>query len=444
MDLANAFMGFTQQEGLLENSDKILLAVSGGIDSMVMLNLFIRNDIPVSVAHCNFMLRGEESDQDEAFVEETAEKQGIPIHIRQFDTEGYAEDNRLSVQMAARELRFSWFDELHEKFGYTKIALGHNQDDIAETFFINLSRGTGLRGLSGMDIKRGIYIRPIAFARRKNIEAYARDHQVSYREDSSNASLKYTRNKIRHQVLPMLEEIHTHFHTNLIDTISHLHDAEIIYKQAIDKAQTEFLTKENEIYKISIPQLKNTGNPQIHLFETLRPFGFTREQIQEIGASLDKAPGKQFFSPISRLVKDRDQLILTPVNSETKPDIFYIEAGQTEVAYPVKLSISLKEKDEIPEIKSSPHYAFLDYDKLSFPLILRKWRKGDYFMPLGMKGLKKLSDFFVDLKMSLVEKEQTWLLTSGEKIVWVVGKRIDERFKITDQTRNILVIESRN
>ena len=434
------FLHNIHNQRLFQQSDKILLAISGGIDSMVMAHLFSEAGFHFGFAHCNFQLRGLESNQDEKFVKKSANTLKSPFFSKNFDTEAYAKKKKISVQMAARELRYGWFEKIRNENKYDYIALAHNKDDLIETLLINLIRGTGIRGLSGMKVKQGKIIRPLLFASRSMINEYQKINKIKYREDSSNESVKYARNRIRHQVIPELEKLNPAFKTNISQTILHLEDVRKIFAEVIDKKRSELVRIKEGKTLIDIDKLKKLDHIGTYLYEFLRPFRFPHQIIPDIIASLSTTPGKQFFSITHRLIRDRAHLIIT-LNTEIPESNIYIDKDSTEVKHPIHLVLK--------KIKITPEYKFseskliasLDLDLLKFPLILRRWKSGDQFQPLGMKNKKKVSDFFINNKFSIPEKESAWILESDSRIVWIVGYRIDDRFKITLNTRNILQIE---
>ena len=434
------FIDYITNNHLLNPEDKILLAVSGGIDSMVLLNLFAKTGFEMGIAHCNFQLRGLESDEDEDFVSKVAAKHTIPYFSKKFDTAEYARDLGVSIQMAARELRYLWFEEVRLAKNYDYIALAHNKNDVIETFFINVSRGTGIKGLTGIRNKQNKIIRPLLFATRREIEEYCSENKIQYREDSSNISTKYSRNKIRHHIIPEFEELNPGFYRTMYETIERLSEAEKIYAKAIEEKRKEVVIETREKVLIDIAKLKNLHPSATYLFEFLKPYQFPRQIIPGIIDALKGIPGKQFLSPTHRLIKDREHLIITEISME-EPKRFYIDDSTTSLTHPISLLLKRISRTSDFIIPPYPNIACIDYDKLNFPLMLRKWQKGDYFQPLGMDNIKKISDYFVDKKLSLPEKENTWILFSGAKIVWIIGQRLDDRFKVTEKTKEILQIE---
>jgi tRNA(Ile)-lysidine synthase len=438
--MMDQFTDFIHENSLCGPGDRILAAVSGGIDSVVMLDMLVRAGFETGIAHCNFQLRGEESDRDEAFVESLAAKYGVPYHGNRFGTEGVAREEKISVQMAARNLRYKWFEEIRVSGGYDLIATAHNQDDVIETFFINLSRGTGIRGLTGILPKAGRVIRPLLFASRRDIKSYAAENNISYREDSSNASEKYLRNRVRHKLLPILEDQNPSFRKSLIETMARLSETERLYSEEMDSLKKGLLKLDGDRISIPIGKLERLESRKTVLYEILADYNFPPASIGDILNSLDSDPGKQFFSPSHRLVKDREDLILTPLK-ENEDRRYYLETGEGQIYDPIDLEWVVVENTETFRIPKDPNVACLDPDLFEFPLILRRWQRGDYFQPFGMKGMKKISDFLIDEKVSLPDKENVWLLACGSKILWVIGYRIDERFRIGTDTRQVLMMK---
>ena len=412
---------------------KLLLATSGGIDSMVLSELLRILGFEVSLAHCNFKLREHESDEDEAFVKNYAESQNLKIHVSHFDTDAFANDNKLSTQVAARQLRYLWFHELLEQINLDYIVTAHHADDNLETFLINFSRGTGLEGLTGIPQKNGKIIRPLLPFSRSQIENYASENQINWREDSSNRSDKYLRNKIRHDVVPILKSLNSNFLHSFQETSNHLQQAKSMVEDASNLVFKEVvIEKENKII-FKIFELKRLKNYQAYLYNWLKDFGFTT--WNDIYNLPDAQSGKQIFSSDYSLLKDREILILQR-NSEKNSAIYEISSDTKSLNFPINLSL-----DVVDAMADANHNRiFVDLDKLSFPLQLRKWHEGDYFYPFGMDGKKKVSKFFKDEKLSLHDKSDVWMLTSNDEIVWIVGKRLDDRFKVTDNTTIILQI----
>ena len=358
--------------------------------------------------------------------------------------------NKLSIQVAARQLRYQWFEEIRTQFEYKYIATAHHQDDSIETFFINLIRGTGIAGLHGILPKQNNIIRPLLFTGKDKIEVFAKKNKLEYREDSSNASDKYVRNKIRHKLIPLLKELNPNISQTIAEDIQRLSDTEKVYKKEIENKRSKIVKEDKKTIRISIKEIQKLKPRVAYLFEFLRPMGFNSATIAEIIISLDGISGKQFFSATHRLIKDRDFLIIEPnealsiekISGKKKEENCFIKQNQTKLLLESgKLKFKILSKTPNSVLRSPNSIANIDFDKIKFPLEVRKWEKGDTFYPLGMKGKKKLSDFFIDKKISISEKENTWLLTSKNQIVWVIGLRLDDRFKVTDKTKKIYFVE---
>ncbi len=415
---------------------RILIACSGGLDSVVLAELCHLQKFEFGIAHCNFGLRGNESDEDEKFVKSLTERVKALFLKTRFDTEKYAKDHQLSIQMAARELRYDWFRELALEFQYDYVLTAHHADDNLETFLINLSRGTGLEGLTGIPEVNEIFVRPLLPFSREEILNFANDRQLQWREDSSNKSTKYLRNKLRHDVITELKAINPQFLNNFKTTLDYLKQSnEFIKSQLFRLRKDLFQSSEIDIIKIPINKLREYGNPRICLYFLLKDYGFRAwSDIEQI---VTAQSGKQVFSETHRLVKDRDYLLLSPIVEEISDRNYQIPEEENMIMLP---SGTLKFR-EVSEIDQTDFKTiFVDKEKLKYPLSVRKWKEGDYFYPLGMKGKKKLSKFFKDEKLSLLAKERVWLLCSGKEIVWIINYRADNRFKITPQTKQILKI----
>jgi len=437
--LEKSFLKYIQGKNLFSNSDTILLALSGGVDSMVMFELFRNENFNVGIAHCNFNLRGDESSQDAAFVGKVAKRYNLSYFEKQFDTYAYAEVNICSIQEAARLLRYQWFEKLCHDKSYNYFATAHHFDDQVETFFINLFRGTGVKGLRGIMPKNGICVRPLLFATRDEIMEYAVKHNVPYREDSSNQSHKYLRNSIRHNIIPAMAQVQPDYKTGFGKTFRLLKGTEKFIDIEIDRMRKLlFRVKEDRVY-IALEKLKELSNLSFYIYELLKPFGFNEDTAENLALALDNGPGKVFYSKTHQLVIDRNELIITSIDKR-KYEVYFIKSGQTKVDRPIKLEIGVLKNEVDSMIDPALEVAQLDLDKLKFPLQLRKWVEGDYYYPLGMNGRKKVSDYFIDEKFSLPDKRNTWLLLSGDDIVWIVGHRMDDRFKIVQQTKYILKI----
>ena len=440
--MLDSFKEFIETHSLFYPSDKILLGVSGGMDSMVMTELFDRCNYNYGIAHCNFKLRGSDSDEDEKLVSRIANDKGVDYFVKRFDTSSYAQNQGISVQMAARDLRFAWFEEILDEQGYEYIALAHHLDDQIETFFINLSRGTGISGLHGILPVQGKVIHPMLFTYRESIDFFARDENIEYRTDLSNLSNKYLRNKVRHDILPLFEQINPGFRSSMGKTIQRLRETEIIFKDRIQHVENDVVRKLEGKVIIDFDSLSKLEPLQTYLYALIAGFGFTGDQAAQIIESVSDQPGQLFYSETHVLLINRKTLEIAPrarFNYDESQSYLIEESGGS-IAYPVELKIDKLAVKEDFTILPDLNIAYLDLDKLKYPLVIRKWREGDYFYPLGMKGRKKLSDYFIDEKFSRLEKASTWLLTSGDDLIWVIGHRIDHRYRITDKTKMILRI----
>jgi tRNA(Ile)-lysidine synthase len=435
------FRSFIRDKSLFSPGQRILLAVSGGVDSVVMTDLFHKAGFSFAIAHANFHLRGKESGRDENFARDLAGRYQAEIYVKNFDTARIARKRKLSIQVTARELRYEWFDELLTTQSFDFIATAHHLDDQVETFLINLARGTGIAGLHGIPVRQGRIIRPMMFTGRDDIENYARMNDIDFVEDSSNRSDKYTRNRIRHHVIPQLEKLNTSFRQTLTETIDNLRNAEIIYRNAIEEKRNSIFEIRKDAILIPADSFYSLDPIAAWAYELLSPFGFNQAKILDIIGLENAIPGKEVLSSSHRLIKDRDRLIIVPRELPGKNVNYLIEAEdiRNDVVFPVHLHFDIL--DQIPASFDDPHNtAYLDLDKLEFPLQVRKWKRGEYFYPLGMSQRKKLSDFFIDLKFSKIDKENQWLLCSGDEIAWVIGHRIDDRFKVKEGSCNVLKI----
>lgn len=440
--MVKAFQEYITQYTLCRLSDSILVAVSGGIDSVVLLNLFVKTGYSnLSIAHCNFKLRGQESDEDQKFVEAMAKKNKLKIYTRVFNTCHWAQKKGISIQMAARELRFDWFTEILKKNNIDYIAIGHNKNDKVETFLINLTRGTGIKGLTALPPAKNQIIRPLLFASRQEIETFAHKNNINYREDSSNKEIKYTRNILRHKIIPELRDINPSFDQTIIETIDRLSEFRIHIQAELIKFKKKYVMQQKEEIRICISAIEKETFPQVLTFEILREYNFTSPTIQQIYQSIHSEPGKIFLSSTHKLIKDRDHFIIKAL-SET--DLMDKNVVLTEIPKcidePFTMEFNILKNAENFQLRKEPNCANLDLDKIQLPLEIRKWQKGDSFQPLGLKGTKKLSDYFTNKKLSLFDKEKIWVLSSNNKIIWLINHRIDHNYRITSNTKNILQI----
>jgi tRNA(Ile)-lysidine synthase len=436
------FQRYIQEKELFFPHHSILLAVSGGIDSTVMAHLFHQAGFKFGIAHCNFSLRNNDSDFDEVFVRSLALELNVPFFTQKFHTATFAKENHLGIQEAARMLRYDWFETLIKQESFDFLATAHHLDDNIETLMFNLLRGCGINGLHGIPPQRKKIIRPLLFATRNDIEQFAFQHHIQYREDSSNKQAKYTRNKIRHYLIPVMAKIQPHFRAVMSENINRFQEAEMLFQRRIEQIKSDIVqhTQDNSM-SIDIKKLQNTEAPKTVLFEILSSFGFHKETIPEIMNALDGQSGKKFLSEKFILLKDRNSLLLYAKKEQTKAN-YFITPETVELLQPLHLKISNIDVTQDFKIEKKINIAYLDYEQLTFPLILRKPKNGDAFVPFGMKGRKKLSDFMIDQKFSQAEKEATWILCSGNEIVWIVNHRINELHRITKNTKKVFIIES--
>ena len=430
-------MSYIRSQGLIEDGQKILLGVSGGIDSVVMAHLFQESGYSYDIAHCNFQLRGEESEKDKKFVKSLSKSLGVSCHVKKFDTAKYAKEQGLSIQMAARDLRYNWFSELIENEGYDELALAHHKEDQLETIIFNLTKGTGISGLTGMLPKNDRIIRPLLFSDRRMIENFANSMGLKWREDSSNESLKYMRNLIRHKITPVLKEINPGLLETLDFTLLRLIETETALNASLLTFIKDSVRKDGEDIYIQKSALLSSVFPTQALYAVARPFGFNYNQCVNIIESLDKV-GKVFFAGNSVMNIDRSELLLSQIEDEDFHSfVFEIHAGDkiAELSHG-RLKVTEMLNDDVKLIVSSD-VAFLDYNKLRFPLRVRHWAEGDWFIPLGMKGKKKVSDLMIDEKIPLNLKNRVLVIECAGDIIWVIGHRIDDRYKITPETTRV-------
>lgn len=418
------------------NKSKVLIAISGGVDSVVLAHLCHKLGVNIALAHCNFNLRGSESDADEDFVLALAEDLEVEVFIESFETEVYAKEHKRSTQMAARELRYNWFNELASQLQFDYILTAHHADDNLETFLINFTRGTGLEGLTGIPEVNGYFVRPLLPFSRESIEAYANDQHITWRNDSSNASRKYLRNKLRHDVIPVLKEINPSILQSFQSTLDNLNETSHIVKDTIDTLKSRAIVSVDEgVLKFKISEFKSLSHSKAYMFEVFKDYGFS--EWDDVVNLLEAQPGKQVLSNTHRLIKDRDFLLLTDLKEVSELNSYISENDES-----VEISQGVLQLKSVKAITDKTlNVIYVDKNKLTFPLIIRKWEQGDVFYPLGMNGKKKLSKYFKDEKLSLLDKENVWLLCSEDDVVWVINRRADNRFRVTESTKEILQIE---
>lgn len=473
MSLLKGFTKYINKENLFTIKDRLLLAVSGGVDSAVLCALCSEAGYDFVIAHCNFRLRGEESERDEAFVRKLGAQYGKEVLVKHFDTAAFAEQQKVSIQVAARELRYGWFGEIVNRQSaignrqlepptgsigantfnpfVTYIVTAHHLDDNVETVLMKFFKGTGVAGLRGILPKQGKIVRPLLFARKDELMEFATAHQLAWVEDSSNALDKYARNYLRHQVVPLLQGLYPEVINNLSDNITRFRDVEVLYQQAIDVHKKKLLEfKGNEVH-IPVLKLKKAVPLSTLVYELAKPYGFSAAQTQEIVHLLDSESGRYVAAAAYRIIKNRNWLIIAPVVAEAAKHVI-VEEQDKLVEFAVgSLRLELRATSVEPNSAnalsgqgfraSGNDIAFIDMKELHYPLLLRPWKAGDYFYPLGMKKKKKVARFLIDQKLSKTAKETVWVLESNRRIVWVVGMRIDDRFKITDSTSTVIKIE---
>ena len=436
--MLSTVQAYIAQHQLLRPGAPVIVGLSGGADSVALLHILTRLGYPCVAAHCNFHLRNDESDADADFAQQTTEALGLPFRRIDFDTADYARQNGVSTEMAARTLRYEWFDTLRRELGAEAIAVAHHRDDNVETVLLNLIRGTGLSGLCGMRPRNGHIVRPLLSVDRHQIVRWLADRHLPFCTDSSNASDVYRRNFVRLRLLPLMEQLNPSVRDAILRMAGHLTDVEAIYRNAIDSHRAHLIDADG---RISIDALLRTPAPQAVLFELLTPYGFTSSQCADIARALSGESGRSFVAPGGRwhLLKDRLHLILYPAY-EVSADAFTLTLG-SELTAPIRLSLEERIVDEAFTISRSPHVATFDADRIALPLTLRRWRAGDSFVPFGMTGRKKLSDYFSDHKFSLLRKAAAWILCDASgRILWIVGHRTDNRFRITSKTRRALIV----
>ena len=434
--MLDLFSKYIDKELAFIKDKKLLVAISGGLDSVVLAHLCAQLQLNISLVHCNFNLRGNESDEDESFVLQLAEDLELEVFVESFETETYAQEHKISIQMAARELRYVWFEELASQLHYDYILTAHHADDNLETFLINLSRGTGLDGLVGIPEKNGKLVRPLLPFSREEIQIFAGKNQIKWREDSSNASTKYLRNKLRHDVIPKLKAVNPQFLQNFSKTQQHLRES----KQFLDSISEEIAGKvvdrvDGDVKYFNIEKIKSFNHFKTVLYQLFKDCGFNEwNDIEEL---LDAQTGKHVLSKTHRLLKNREYLVLSNLPEDGRKATLKIFEGDESIETSLG-TLTLEDVNAMGQ--SISQIVYVDKDLLKFPLTVRHWEKGDYFYPFGMQGKKKLSKFFKDEKYSALEKEKALVLCSKDNIVWVLNKRLDNRFKVTQDTQNILKI----
>ena len=442
MSLITQFNAYINEQHLFEKKDKLLLAVSGGVDSVVLCELCSQSGYDFVIAHCNFQLRGKESNEDEIFVQSLAHKYNVDIKSTRFDTVDYAKKNKLNIQIAARELRYDFFNKiLAEDNSIKHIITAHHANDNAETVLMNFLKGTGINGLQGILPKDagigGKVVRPLLFAKKDMLIALANEQKLQWREDQSNETNKYTRNYFRNDWMPSIEKIIPQLEDNLLENIQRFKEVNLLYESAVETILKKLVEKKGK--ELHIPVLKLLKTPALStvLYELLKSYSFSSQQIPEVIKLLQAESGKYISSATHRLIKNRQWVILSPLQDKLS-NHFIVEQNEKEIHFD-DMKISIQQSEPPFNINKHQYCAQIDTSAVSFPLILRKWKQGDYFYPLGMDKKKKLSRFFIDNKLSLLEKENCWVLESNKKIIWVVGQRMDNRCKINSSTKLAIV-----
>ena len=440
MNLLHQFNQFIKQHFLFQKNNRLLVAVSGGVDSIVLCELCHLSGFDFEIAHCNFQLRATDSDEDEMLVKNTAAKYNVKYHSIKFDTLNYANENNTNIQIAARQLRYEWFNTIAQENSITHILTAHHANDNAETIAMNFFKGTGINGLTGMQFKNGgiggKITRPLLFATKQTIKDFAIENNLTWREDVSNASDKYTRNYFRNELLPSIEKVIPHVEENLIENVERFSDVAILYKTALDKLKSGLLfNKGNEIH-IPVLKLMKTQAFKTVFYEILKPYGFTSSQMKDAIQLMNADSGKYITSTTHRLIRNRNWLIVCPVLTENN-SVIVIDCSDSEIEMDNK-KLKVESINAQIKIENNHLIGYADANKIQFPLICRKWKQGDYFYPLGMAKKKKLSRFFVDQKLSISDKEKIWVIESDKKIIWIVGMRIDDRIKITPSTKSAI------
>ena len=434
------FTDFIEQNNLFTPDSVLLAAVSGGMDSVLMVYLLKSSGYNFGIAHCNFRLRGDEANTDQEFCRQLAHQHNVPFHTINFDTLNHAADKKISVQMAARELRYQWFEQIKQQYNYSAIALAHHQNDAIETILLNLVRGTGIAGMHGILPKNGSLVRPLLFLTRDEIAEIIKNNGMSYVEDSSNASVKYARNKLRHEVVPKLRELNPALESTFEKNLEHFREMETLLELRIAELKKELFTVKGDEIHLHTDAVKKLKPQRLLLFKLLQEYGFNETTVDDLIAALDKHPGKIFEVAYFKLILDRDKLILIKKNNIKQEEV-NVAATDHAINYG-NYKLTLLHDDTPLIVKDNPMAASVDADRLVYPLSMRGWQQSDSFYPLGMKTRKKLSDFFISLKIPLHKKSEVPLLINGNgEIIWVGGCRLDERYKVTHNTKKVTIFE---
>ncbi len=436
MNLQEKFKEFVKEQHLFNQKDKLLLAVSGGVDSVVLCELCKQAGFNFVIAHCNFQLRGEDSNRDEEFVKALAKKYNTAFHSITFDTSAVSKAQKTSVEETARNLRYEWFEKIRSENGYTFIVTAHHANDNIETVLMNFFRGTGIKGLHGILPKQNKIVRPLLFAKKEMLESFSKENDLAFVTDYTNAQNDFTRNYFRNELIPGLQKVFPAVEENMLNNISRLGEAEFLYNEALQFHQKKLVEVKGSEVHIPVLKLLQTKPLATILFEIIKPFNFTAHQTEDVAALLQSESGKYVQSSTHRIIRNRKWLIISPNKTEAAANVI-IEENDHKVLFG-NGALFIERIKSLSAVNSQLSTAQLDAAEIKFPLLLRKWKQGDYFYPLGMQKKKKLSRFFIDQKLSLTDKEKVWVLESNKKILWVIGLRIDDRFKITGNTKQVL------
>lgn len=443
MKLEKRVQTYIRTQRLFAESDRVLVALSGGADSVALLRMLLRLGYRCHAVHCNFHLRGEESDRDERFVTELCSTLNVPCEIVHFNTKAYALEHHMSIEMAARELRYCEFERIREVYHLDVIAVAHHQDDAVETLLLNLIRGAGINGLTGMRNKNGCVVRPLLCVTRDEVISYLESLEQTYVTDSTNLTDEYARNKVRLNLIPMMQQINTAAKDNILQAAEHLAQAAMIYNKVIAEDCAHIVEQKEGVCTISIEALCATDVPQAYLFEMLHPYGFNSAQVDDIYRSLSSEAGRLFYADEYTVLRDRTHLIVCHRQEEKiSEDTEYLlpDEGTLQLPDGTKLSVCRMIPDADWKVPRCSDTLYIDAERIDGALIVRHPREADRFQPFGMRGTKLLSDFYTDIKLPRTEKSRQWILCHGSEIVWAIGKRSSERYRLLGGEKEVIVV----